>query len=245
MKKPLVYLGTSGLQIPIPKRDFPPEFADKSRLAFYASLYNTIEINSSFYKIPKAATISRWAAEVPEGFRFTFKLWKGITHQKDLAFNPDDVTRFMDVIGHMANREGCLLVQFPPALSISAFAQLEKLMACLKGKWPLAVEFRNKSWYTTKTYELLNCHNGCMVLHDIPASVAPMMPVSDDFVYLRFHGPGGQYRGSYPDDFLHEYATYLNDWAGEGKIIYAYFNNTMGDALNNLVTLKRFTFNWL
>ena len=241
MKKPLIYLGISGLQIPIPKRDFPPKFADKSRLAYYASLFDTIEINSSFYKIPQTRTLDKWIADVPEYFRFTFKLWKGITHQKNLVFNPDDAGFFMEVISHASNRKGCLLVQFPPALYISAFAQLEKLLACLQGQWPLAVEFRNRSWYTEKTYELLNYFGAGLVLHDIPASASPMLPLSDNFVYLRFHGPGGKYRGSYPDDFLYEYATYLKDWASEGKAIYAYFNNTMGDALKNLATLKSFT----
>jgi uncharacterized protein YecE (DUF72 family) len=240
MDKPLIYLGTSGLQLPIPKRDFPPEFAEKSRLNFYASLFNTIEINSSFYKIPQANTLERWAAEVPADFRFTFKLWKGITHQKGLQFNIDDIARFMDVISHASNRQGCLLVQFPPGLAINAFGQLERLLACLEGRWPLAVEFRNKSWYTGETYELLKHFRAGMVLHDIPASATPLMPLSEKFVYLRFHGPEGKYRGSYADDFLHEYAMYINEWASENKTVYAYFNNTMGDALKNLVTLKRY-----
>ena len=241
MDKPSIYLGTSGLQLPIPKRDFPAGFAEKSRLNFYASLFNTIEINSSFYKIPQAATLSRWAADVPDGFRFTFKLWKGITHQKGLEFNPDDVARFMEVIDHISQRKGCLLVQFPPSLAINAINQLEKLLASLGTDWPLAVEFRNRSWYTGQTYDLLGRFNAFMVLQDIPASASPLLPLSDEFVYLRFHGLGGKYRGCYPDDFLYEYAMYINEWAGEGKIIYAYFNNTMGDALKNLATLKRFT----
>ena len=159
MDKPSIYLGTSGLQLPIPKRDFPAGFAEKSRLNFYASLFNTIEINSSFYKIPQAATLSKWAADVPDGFRFTFKLWKGITHQKGLEFNPDDIARFMEVIDHISQRKGCLLVQFPPGLAINAINQLEKLLASLGTDWPLAVEFRNRSWYTGQTYDLLGHFN--------------------------------------------------------------------------------------
>jgi uncharacterized protein YecE (DUF72 family) len=64
--------------------------------------------------------------------------------------------------------------------------------------------------------------------------------LADDVVYVRFHGPNGGYRGSYTDDFLYEYAQYIKEWMAEGKDIYAYFNNTMGDAINNLVTLKSF-----
>ena len=75
----LFYSGLSGLQLNIPQYLYPPPFENASRLTYYASLFNSIEINSSFYKIPKAATVAKWAACVPENFKFTFKLWKGIT----------------------------------------------------------------------------------------------------------------------------------------------------------------------
>lgn len=69
------FSGTSGLQIDQPKRNFPPEYSHLSHLGYYAHQENSIEINSSFYKIPQAKTVSRWATEVSPGFRFTFKLW--------------------------------------------------------------------------------------------------------------------------------------------------------------------------
>jgi uncharacterized protein YecE (DUF72 family) len=80
-----------------------------------------------------------------------------------------------------------------------------------------------------------------MVLHDIPASATPQ--IADEFdkhVYLRFHGPNGGYKGSYPDDFLYEYAQYIKEWQTEGKCVYLYFNNTMGDAVGNLMTINKF-----
>src|ERR1044072_276638 len=87
--------GTSGLVLPVPnKKAFPPEFKDKSRLTYYGSLFNSIEINSSFYKIPQAATVKKWADSVPDNFAFTFKLWREITHIKGLAYQPEDVLRF-------------------------------------------------------------------------------------------------------------------------------------------------------
>jgi uncharacterized protein YecE (DUF72 family) len=78
-----------------------------------------------------------------------------------------------------------------------------------------------------------------MVIHDLPASAAPQEPPGLYFVYLRFHGPNGGHRGSYPDDFLTEYAQYIRQWLTEGKRIYAYFNNTMGAAVHNLATLNQ------
>ncbi len=240
----IFYGGISGLQTPIPKRDFPPEFADKSRLAYYASLFNSIEINSSFYKVPIAKTLSKWAAEVPDNFRFTFKLWQGITHNKVLAFNPEDVFKFMEIIGAVDVKKGCLLIQFPPSITIAQQRQLQLLLDTVREanenqKWKIAVEFRHKSWYEEGVYELLESYNAGMVIQDLPASASPLLTTASDFVYLRFHGPNGGYRGSYPDDVLAEYASYVKEWQ-EDKSVYAYFNNTMGASMNNLLSLKSF-----
>src|ERR1700712_55123 len=103
------YAGTSGLVLPVPnKTHYPAAFKEKSRLCYYASLFNSIEVNSSFYKIPQAQTIEKWVGMVPDGFRFTFKLWKGITHEKNLIFNPDNISRFMNAISVVGNCKGCL-----------------------------------------------------------------------------------------------------------------------------------------
>lgn len=232
--------GTSGLQIAMPKRDFPEEYADKSRLAFYALHENSIEINSSFYKLPQAKTISRWATEVPDNFRFTFKLWKEITHQKNLLFNPDDVRRFMEAIRFADSKKGCLLIQFPPSLQNNALPQFTALLEVLGAyDWRIAVEFRHNSWYINPVFDLLNKSQIAMVIQDMPKSATPMETTADDLVYLRFHGPAGNYKGSYTDGFLYEYATYINEWQLDGKTVYAYFNNTMGAALSNLNFLRR------
>ena len=234
------YGGTSGLQIAVPKRDFPPEHAEKSRLSFYALSENSIEINSSFYKLPQAKTLNRWITEVPAGFRFTFKLWNEITHQKDLLFKAEDLQRFMKVIDLPEINRGCLLVQLPPSLQVKALQQLSELLSLLKDfDWRLAVEFRHSSWYTDEVYSLLNSHEAAMVIQDMPKSATPFEPTADDLVYLRFHGPDGNYKGSYHDDLLSEYALYIREWQQDGKTVYAYFNNTAGDALRNLNFLKR------
>lgn len=239
MMNGLFYGGTSGLKIAIPKRDFPHEHGDKSRLAYYAHHQNSIEINSSFYKLPQSKTIARWAGDVPEGFRFTFKLWKEITHQKDLVFNAANVDRFMQVIEAAGSKKGSLLVQFPPSLQVGAMPQLKELLQQLKAfDWPVAVEFRHKSWYSDAVFSLLHSFGAAMVIQDMPKAPAPMECTSDEFVYLRFHGPSGNYKGSYADDFLYEYGLYIEEWLAEGKTVYTYFNNTAGDALANLNFLK-------
>lgn len=240
-----LYSGTSGLLLPMPKRDFPAEHQEKSRLTYYSHLFNSVEINSSFYKIPLSSTVKKWSESVPENFRFTFKLWKGITHNKGLHFNPDDVERFITAISSASKNIGCLLVQFPPSITVSNLPQLEKLLCNLTSLnnellWKIAVEFRSKTWYQDDVYELLEKYQACAVIQDKPASATPLTENSDQFVYLRFHGPNGDYRGTYTDSFLYEYAQYVREWIADGKYVYIYFNNTMGAALQNLTTINRY-----
>jgi len=240
------YSGTSGLLLPVRNKLFyPQEFKEKSRLCFYGSLMNSIEINSSFYKVPMTSTVEKWANDVPEDFRFTFKLAKEITHNKGLAFDPEAVKRFMEVISFVGTKKGCLLVQFPPSVRIANLKQLSLLMGALRqhdleNQWNIALEFRHVSLYCDQVYSLLEDYGMGMVIQDKPPANTPILENELEFVYLRFHGPGGSYRGSYEDQLLNEYAGYIREWMNEGKSVYAYFNNTMGEAVANLYTLKDF-----
>ena len=237
------YSGTSGLVLPIPKYLFPPPFENATRLAYYASLLNSIEINSSFYKIPQAITIAKWVASVPENFKFTFKLWKGITHNKSFAFSEADVAAFLNAVKPAVAKKGCLLIQLPPSSGSEYILGLVELLKCIRKHdsihWNISVEFRNKTWYNEKTYHILKNYNAALVIQDIPKSGTPMVNHEAEFMYLRFHGPTGNYRDSYSEDFLNEYSIYINDWLEQGKKVYVYFNNTAGDAWNNLQTLNK------
>ena len=237
------FSGLSGLQIPIPKYLYPASFQNASRLTYYSSLFNSIEINSSFYKIPQVTTVTKWNESVSENFKFTFKLWKGITHSKELNFNKEDVAAFFKSINAVNNKKGCLLIQFPPSLTSQFRSELAKLLGYIKEidpaeDWKLAVEFRNKSWYQEAIYDLLNFYKAAIVIQDIPKSATPFLNHTSDFIYIRFHGPTGNYRDSYSEEFLSEYATYIKEWIKNGKTVYVYFNNTMGSAFDNLKTLN-------
>jgi len=240
------YNGLSGLQLPIPKYNYPPEHQDSSRLTYYATFFNSIEINSTFYKLPLPTTAGKWAMQVPEDFKFTFKLWKEITHVKGLEFKPADVEAFFKVIASAGDKKGCVLVQFPPSLGKANLWQLDALLKCIRlyntdQSWNIAVEFRNKSWYHEDVYDLIQSYHAGIVIQDIPKSVTPLIRHVSEFIYVRFHGPTGNYRESYTEDFLSEYASYVKEWMEEGKTVYAYFNNTMGDAFNNSRQLQEFT----
>ena len=238
------FFGLSGIELPLPKYQFPPEYQKTTRLTYYSTFFNSIEVNSSFYKIPMPATVARWASSVPEHFRFTFKLFKEISHVKNLDFDSSLICKFLDIISHVGNKKGCLLVQFPPGLKSENIHQLDRLLhsiqnANIENSWKVAVEFREKGWYTEDVYDLLSEYQSSLVIHDIQRSATPATRSMSDVVYVRFHGPTGNYRGSYTEAFLHEYAEYINEWLTQHRTVYVYFNNTAGDAFHNLRSLHK------
>ena len=240
----MIYSGLSGLQLPVRQSDFPDEHKESSRLTFYSTKFNSIEINSCFYKVPKPSTVERWSASVHDEFKFTFKLWKEITHQKELFFKEEDIHHFMQTISSAGNKKGALLIQLPPSTEFRWFPRLEKMIAVITNwnpehGWNIAVEFRNRTWYREEVYEMLTQYKCDIVIQDIPRSATPMLNHSSPFVYVRFHGPTGNYRDSYTEAFLAEYAGYIREWSDEGKTIYVYFNNTAGDAYYNLETMNK------
>lgn len=237
------YSGLSGVVLPIPKYKFPEDFQKSSRLTYYSSLFNSIEVNRTFYAIPNPKTFSRWSDEVPENFRFTFKLWKQISHAKDLQFDEADVTTFMNSINCIGHKRGCILIQFPASVKYQFLDQLAHLLDIVQihnagNSWSVAVEFRDKSWYTKDTYDLLDAYAASLVIHDKSSARSPHITLQSKTIYVRFHGPRGDYGGTYDEGFLNEYANYINDWLLAGNFVFIYFNNTKGDAFTNLTLLN-------
>jgi uncharacterized protein YecE (DUF72 family) len=239
---PTFYSGISGIALPVPKSQYPREFQDKTRLQYYGSLFNSVEVNSIFYKLPRGTTLAKWRDSVPDDFRFTFKVSKTITHTKELNFKEEDVNAFVNTVAEIGDKKGCLLAQFPPSLKVEKINELQNLIEALgkatHDEWRIAMEFRHASWYEREVYELLEEYNISLVVHDIAASATPLSPLIGDFVYLRFHGPEPRYRGDYSDIGLKSYAGRVSTWINEGKTVFVYFNNTMGNAVNNLQTLN-------
>jgi uncharacterized protein YecE (DUF72 family) len=235
------YFGTSNLVSPLKKSQFPVEFSGASRLTYYASLFSSVEVNATFYKMPRAVTIEKWGQSVPDDFRFTFKVPKGVTHAKDLQFSSAELEEFAETVSLVGEKRGCLLIQLPPKVSREKEEELTGMLECLSENargWKIAVEFRHLSWYTSGVYRLLQGYGIGMVEHDKLVDV-PKTGIAENFVYLRFHGPDGTYRGSYADAVLQGQAARIAGWLNERKEVYAYFNNTMGEALGNLQTLNR------
>lgn len=238
-----LFIGTSGIAVPGNKKNFPSEYHSKSRLNFYAAHLNSIEINSTFYQTPMPVTFAKWALDVPEDFKFTIKLSRQITHEKNLLFDLNTIDNFCNAAAVLGDKKGMLLLQFPGKISIGYFTQIEKILEKFsrllpQNKWRTAIEFRNPDWYVSETAELLDQYNSSMVLHDFSKAKNITMPHKSRIVYLRFHGPAGNYRGSYTNDYLALQADKIKEWVKAEKEVFVYFNNTMGEGWQNALTLK-------
>jgi uncharacterized protein YecE (DUF72 family) len=240
--------GTSGLVLSEPNKSyFPKEFQEKSRLEYYSTKFNSIEINSSFYKIPRCQTYSNWSATVPEDFQFSVKLWRGITHDPKSNFQLRDFEVFFSALDCLGKHKGCLLIQFPATIPMD----LEKFRNILEktkkmdpdDSWRIAVEFRHVRWYEKQVFDIIDEFKASLVLQDIPKSRIDKLHGVPSFVYLRFHGEKGDYRGTYSNDFLNRKAEEITGWLDRGLDVYAYFNNTIGGAASNLVTINNMVTN--
>jgi uncharacterized protein YecE (DUF72 family) len=241
-KAPL-YIGTSNVVLPGNKMSFPLAYRNKSRLEYYASVFNTVEINSSFYKTPQAKTFERWADETSDHFKFSLKLSREITHNNQPDFDRRILKDFMTAANPLQEKKGSLLIQFPGKAGLDHYNKLENILKGIREydaepQWKLAVEFRNNEWYINETTELLRAYDASMVLHDIPKGKNQALNKGAPFAYIRFHGVNGDYRGSYPDDLLINYASKTTQLLSKGLPVYIYFNNTIGDAYSNAVRMK-------
>jgi len=238
------FCGTSNVELPVRNKGFfPDEFQDKSRLNYYASLFNSVEINSTFYKIPLPKTIERWASDVPEDFKFTFKLFRDITHAKELNYEETSIQKFFASINMVGPKQGSLLIQFPPSIKSNYFKKVRQLLGDLRNAkngegWKIAIEFRDSTWYQDSVYQMLESFRIPVVMHDMPKSFTPLIDMEREFIYLRFHGERGDYRGGYSADFLQEHAAMISEWITAGLPVFGYFNNTIGDAVQNALTLS-------
>lgn len=238
-------VGTSNIVLPGNKLSFPEEFHNKSRLHYYSTLFNSVELNTTFYKVPMAVTFEKWSLDVLPGFRFSVKLWKGITHAKELQFNPADIDLFLEKAASLGHKRGSLLLQFPGKITLEYFNKVEEILKTIANsgytkEWKTAVEFRNISWHTGETFELLDTYKASIVLHDHPKAKNEQLNKKAVIVYIRFHGPTGDYKGSYSRSFLIQQSEKITTWLETGKDVYVYFNNTAGDAFENARTLKTF-----
>ena len=227
------YIGTSGWSYAhwAKGRFYPKGLKQGEWLRFFAERFGTVELNSSFYRVPKPEFIARWRTVTGGRFRFAVKLWRRITHEKRLVECGVELSSFLEVVGELKPKRGPLLVQLPPSLRKNV-RRLDEFLATLKKatgrvRWKVAVEFRHPDWLCDEVYELLTRYRVALCLADLPR--CPITEPNDaPFVYVRRHGPGGGYRGCYAPEHIAADAERIRGWLRSGKDVFVYYNNDIG-----------------
>jgi len=236
-----VKIGTSGWVYPHWRgRFYPLELPTSKWLPFYARHFNTVEVNNSFYRLPKREVFEKWRNETPEGFVFSVKGSRFVTHMKKLKGVADAVERFFASVEGLGEKLAVVLWQLPPNLKADP-ERLDSFLRNLPNLCAYAVEFRNASWWQEKSvWRVLERHQ---VAHCVP--ILPALPkeladrVTAPFVYLRFHGWDGLYSGCFPDEEIEWWAEKIRMWLKLGLTVYAYFNNDANAyAVQNAMSLK-------
>jgi uncharacterized protein YecE (DUF72 family) len=191
-------LGCAGWSI---GRDAAPQLpADGSHLQRYGTVFNAVEINSSFYRPHQPATYARWADSVPDDFRFAVKLPRSISHERRLADFSEPLTRFADQAGTLGRKLGCVLLQLPPSLVLDlALADSFLVAARARFNCMLACEARHHSWFGADATALLQSHDVTRVIADPPAGQPGPYVATTEQAYIRLHGSPRVYYSSYDD----------------------------------------------
>ncbi len=233
-----IHIGTSGWHYQHWKGPFYPEdMSAEEFLSFYSKQFRTVEINNSFYHLPDKKTFKDWAKVVPGDFTFAVKASRYITHMKKLNEPKEALDRFLDHAHGLENRLGPVLFQLPPHWRVNP-DRLRNFLALLPEGIQSVFEFRDRSWFVDEIYRALKDKEAAFCIYYMKGHASPR-EVTADFVYVRFHGPDGEYGGKYTKKALHEWADAISGWSDQGKEIYCYFNNDQyGYATENARELK-------
>lgn len=236
--KSCICIGTSGWYYDHWKERFYPAGMAKSKwFVHYAGHFDTVEINNTFYNLPKEQTIRTWHDRAPEDFLYSVKASRYITHIKRLKEVDEGLTRFFETIDPLKEHLGPVLYQLPPSLRKDIGLLGTFLKQLPKGR-KAVFEFRHDSWYEQDVYDLLSRHKAALCIHDMAGRFSPRV-VTSPITYVRFHGVVGKYEGSYSTETLREWAVWVKEQAAAGLGVYAYFNNdASGYAVRDASKLK-------
>ena len=216
---------------------YPAGLSQKRWFEHYASEFDTVEINASFYRLPLASTFDKWREQAPPGFRYAVKVNRFITHMKKLLDCEEATDQFIALVRSLGPTLGPLLYQLPPSLHKN-LERLDAFVSRLPTDLEQVMEFRHRSWYEEDVLALLDRHGIGFVTHDLVGLKSPRW-ASGRTAYVRFHGTGGKYRGRYSDDQMRNWADWLIGQRAAGRSAWAYFNNDIGgDAIADARNLK-------
>ncbi len=218
---------------------YPPELKPKQWFAAYAALFDTVEINSSFYRLPSPSTADAWATQAPGDFLYALKVGQFGSHRKKLIDPEPWLANHLDRARRLGPHLGPNLVQLPPRWKRNV-QRLDDFLSVAPKDIRWAVEFRDDSWLHDDVFGVLERHGAALCVHDLIVGHPWIRTTS--WSYVRFHGPDAvehRYVGEYGPSRLAPIAERLDTWRGDGADIYAYFNNdTHGYAVNDAAWLR-------
>lgn len=222
---PELAVGCSGFNYPHWRGLFYPDGLPQRRwLEHYASVFQSVELNVTFYRLPKPETFGKWRRETPAGFVFALKGSRFITHVKRLKEPDEPLERFFAAALELEEKLRVVLWQFPPRFA----ADSERLCHFLKllGKYPVrqTLELRDESWLNDEVIALCREHNVALCMADWPEFLDEL-PLTADFVYLRRHGRDGDYASRYSKGELARDARRIGEYLTGGRDVFIYFNN--------------------
>jgi uncharacterized protein YecE (DUF72 family) len=228
-KSEKIFLGTSGWSY----RDWIGPFytsEDKSMLHAYTRIFRSVEIDSTFYRYPTKGTVMGWVKYSPEGFVYTAKMPRLITHEKKLDVSQgaeQDLQKFVELIEplYLSGKLGCILIQLPPKYEYKP-NELEAFFEILPTHIKFAVEFREESWMREETWNLLKRYQVAYTIVDEPL-LPPEIHVTSSFAYFRWHGHGARpwYNYRYKPEELKPWIPKITETAERVEKVYGYFNN--------------------
>lgn len=218
-------IGCSGFLYDHWRKNFYPEDLSKNYwLEYYSKHISTVELNVTFYKLPDRETFSKWYLSTPEGFVFSLKGSRFITHIKKVKDCAEPVEAFFSRALLLKEKLGVILWQFPPSLALD----LERLKDFIELLEPYEMkntfEFRNKTWINKKVVDLLKKKNVALCMADWP-DFLDKLPLTANFVYIRRHGQEGSYATEYSKELLNKDAKRIKAYLKQKKDVFIYFNN--------------------
>lgn len=218
---------------------YPPGLSPARRLVRYAEVFDTVELNASFYRWPKDSTFAGWRDQLPSGFTMSVKAHRGLTHYRRLSSPEPWIERFERCWQLLGDRHGVLLVQLHPEQRRDD-ARLDAFLGRVPEPIRVAVELRHPSWNDEAVYRLLERRRAAYVVMSGPG-LACVPRATTDLVYVRMHGPDRDaiYAGCYSDEELRSWAGRIVEWDADGRDVWAYFNNDLGGhAVRNALRLR-------
>jgi len=239
MKNESLYIGCSGFYNNDWKGSLYPEDAkSKDFLSLYSQVYNSVEINSTFYRKPTAKTLLKWVDETPDDFKFFIKIPKTISHEKRLKDCKEEILEFCNLIqSNLKEKLSGFLYQFPPSFK-NTQENIDLILNNIDFSFLNVIEFRHESWWRNEIFKILRENNTVFSGVTFPGNLSEDVIVNHpEILYYRLHGKPILYKSEYSEEFLNNLA---NKIKANNRKTFIFFNNTWGNAaIKNSLYLKK------